>query len=449
MNRSFVVFVDPEEAESRDPGETCCFHSPIPLLGIRCSSLGVLVQVSPKKSKSRYGNENIKPAGSQVRSSTRLSSSESYCRQQTSLRRSQFPSIHLTQSRPRPPTATPHAKRSYAIDAETAKRYDGAATSSWSYTSSVSLNRDARLTRTTRLYFILFLLIRRFRPFFPLNLPTNVLVCFSPSPSDPDADADAEDDDDDEDDIVVKEEEEEIDAPPSPPQPSFSYSNAVQDSQTYTYPTSNLSPESARKKRRVTISSGSGPSLHPLNTATRTLHPNGLPRGQGPTSAAPFASGSPGTPGGMSPVVIGFSVPKTPSGVPSKASVDQVIVFFLSRVSCLCLFLLEWSYVGPFGFDIEAATKGSHRSPKDKSERHPVLRFTAPNATRQLLRLFVHPQRRHDPFTSRSSHVRGRTSTRGPSARQAQGQKQSRHGDHRNRLRSWRNDQWEIAVFAG
>ncbi|KAG8876826.1 hypothetical protein FRB97_003892 [Tulasnella sp. 331] len=161
------------------------------------------------------------------------------------------------------------------------------------------------------------------------------------SPSDADADAEEDDEMEDEADVVVKQEEpDEIEPTPAPPAPTPTTSTShpsIQDSKTYTYPTDNLGDSpSSRKKRRVTISgsnpltnaNGNGPSGIPLklNTSARVLAAGG--HGGGPASAFPGTGTGTGGSGpltpGVSPVVIGFNVPRTPSGVPQRVSVDQV-----------------------------------------------------------------------------------------------------------------------------
>ncbi|KAG9001360.1 hypothetical protein FRB95_014229 [Tulasnella sp. JGI-2019a] len=191
------------------------------------------------------------------------------------------------------------------------------------------------------------------------RLPSGAVAPQIPTPSphprsSSDQDADAEEEDEMEEDVMVKEEEpDEIDVEDTPPAPlpapvptpapalvslkppRMSLSNnaspthlhpTIQDSKTYTYPTDNqVDSPSARKKRRVTIS-GSNPLLQlplRLNTSARALAVAGGGATGGPASAFPGSGSGPLTPG-VSPVVIGFSVPRTPSGVPQRVSVDQV-----------------------------------------------------------------------------------------------------------------------------
>ncbi|KAG8905018.1 hypothetical protein FRB99_000809 [Tulasnella sp. 403] len=145
--------------------------------------------------------------------------------------------------------------------------------------------------------------------------------------------------DDERDDVVVKEEELDTDADPSPSRPAFhpppippSMSSSTvlhpAESSTYTYPTEGSDPI-ARKRRRVTIS---GAHLQPLTT--RSPHPSAA---SSPSSSAVPTSGnsftrSPLTPT-ISPVVMGFNVPKTPQGIPHKMSVDQTHVDSLRLVT--------------------------------------------------------------------------------------------------------------------
>ncbi|KAG8994222.1 hypothetical protein FRB90_000504 [Tulasnella sp. 427] len=130
--------------------------------------------------------------------------------------------------------------------------------------------------------------------------------------------------DSDEDDIQVKEEESENDVPPNPaptsrPHPRFQPPQTFPaDSPTYIYPppTPTGDDPGARKRRRVTISGGSSAHLnHPHLTPS---HLNGS------AGTHPNIAISPLTPSTVSPVVMGFNVPRTPQGIPHKSSVDQV-----------------------------------------------------------------------------------------------------------------------------
>ncbi|KAG8972468.1 hypothetical protein FRC05_010061 [Tulasnella sp. 425] len=133
------------------------------------------------------------------------------------------------------------------------------------------------------------------------------------------------DDDDEQDQIQVKEEESENDIPPNPapasrPHPRLQPPQTFPaDSPTYIYPPPTPTGDDigARKRRRVTISGGSSAHLNQPHLTPSHLNGSG--------SGHPNVAISPLTPSTVSPVVMGFSVPRTPQGVPHKSSVDQVL----------------------------------------------------------------------------------------------------------------------------
>lgn len=198
--------------------------------------------------------------------------------------------------------------------------------------------------------------VRRCVSFYPLPLPvrnarphpdkrsllhdspsrSNSRSSSAPSSVDPD-------DDDEQDQIQVKEEESENDIPPNPtpasrPHPRLQPPQTFPaDSPTYIYPPPTPTGDDigARKRRRVTISGGSSAHLNQPHLTPSHLNGSG--------SGHPNVAISPLTPSTVSPVVMGFSVPRTPQGVPHKSSVDQVC-FFLPSL----FFFLTTGLVSPF-----------------------------------------------------------------------------------------------------
>ncbi|KAG9028048.1 hypothetical protein FS837_004004 [Tulasnella sp. UAMH 9824] len=138
------------------------------------------------------------------------------------------------------------------------------------------------------------------------------------------ASSSADPEDDDQDQIQVKEEESENDIPPNPapasrPHPRLQPPQTFPaDSPTYIYPppTPTGDDPGARKRRRVTISGGSSAHLNQPHLTPSHLNGSG--------GSHPNVAISPLTPSTVSPVVMGFSVPRTPQGIPHKSSVDQV-----------------------------------------------------------------------------------------------------------------------------
>ena len=119
--------------------------------------------------------------------------------------------------------------------------------------------------------------------------------------------------------VLVKEEDPESDQEPDddvlPPVVHRHLAHPHADSPTFVYPrpVDNL----ARKRRRVTIS-GANPHAHAHLANNPHHHPP-------PSALSHSHAASPITPTTtVSPVVMGFSVPRTPQGVPHKQSVDQV-----------------------------------------------------------------------------------------------------------------------------